>query len=474
MKRLMEVAFAVSILLVGCASGPSASQREVTTEGRTNTGTQAASAEPTTLPTETPGWGEAIGETVCLQVEQSYPSVEEQWRDPDPVAEIITPILTDMGITVVRGEKDCDARLSIAFSGEPLGTSYDHLFAEGESYCYTGANVRGEVTLSPVDGEPVTLPISGHQPVAVEIIQYCPQKAQAPFGSAWSRAVLDGLRQLFGPQAVASSLKSDFRPMLEAAADSLAEMGPEGVSILINALDDHHGELRIAAARALQKMGDEAEAGVPALVRALSAADRDLRIAAAEAIEAIGEGAAEAVPLLIDMLAEEDWELRTSAGRALAGIGPAAVEAVPALIGILEHREEEVALRKAAVHALGEIGPGAAQAIPILIAALDDEDVGLRTSIALALHDLRSDNAEAVPALIRALEEDDWGLQAAAAGALGVIGPDALDAVPMLIRRLHNGDPTVRLFVKVALREITGEDFGEDSDAWQRWWDARD
>ena len=44
------------------------------------------------------------------------------------------------------------------------------------------------------------------------------------------------------------------------------------------------------------------------------------------------------------------------------------------------------------------------------------------------------------------------------------------EAVDLLIRSLSGGDDEVRRIASENLARLTGEDFGDDADAWEEWW----
>jgi len=73
----------------------------------------------------------------------------------------------------------------------------------------------------------------------------------------------------------------------------------------------------------------------------------------------------------------------------------------------------------------------------------------------------------AVQPLIEALNSRQASVRWSAASILGELG--AKQAIPDLIERLR--DDEIRSGVVEALHHITGEDFGEDYDAWKRWLD---
>lgn len=70
---------------------------------------------------------------------------------------------------------------------------------------------------------------------------------------------------------------------------------------------------------------------------------------------------------------------------------------------------------------------------------------------------------------IEALTDDDWQVRAAAATEVEVIGARAAKAVPVLIQMLTAECWVERRAAADALEAITGQDFGLDVFAWQRW-----
>lgn len=91
--------------------------------------------------------------------------------------------------------------------------------------------------------------------------------------------------------------------------------------------------VRETAADSLGRIGD---AAVPELVIALEDPDRDVRAQAARALARMGPQAEDAIPALIEALDDDDKEVRQGAARALGQIGPLAEEAVPALVQALK------------------------------------------------------------------------------------------------------------------------------------------
>jgi hypothetical protein len=116
---------------------------------------------------------------------------------------------------------------------------------------------------------------------------------------------------------------------------------------------------------------------------------------------------------------------------------------------LYSHDPKERAL---AAISLGEIGAGATGVIPFLLGLLDDNGY-----------------------LVSAKYVKDLGYEVTTPGkeaalALAKMG-NAKPAVESLITALRHKDKTVRTNASGALKEITGQDFGDDPLKWQKWWD---
>ncbi len=243
-------------------------------------------------------------------------------------------------LEVVAEGTPCEATLTIAFTGEPLGAFYEGAPAPG--VCYNGAEINGQMSLTVPGGAPLTLPISGDVPAPPTVFG-CADKTDAPFDRAWPTPVLSRLAEVWGIQALLNAVGDEDEYVREAAADALGEMGPEAkdaVPALIQTLGDGDEHVRRAAADALGEMGPEAKEAVPALLQALEDAEWSVREAAAVALGKIGPEAKEAVAALIQALADEDLSVRWRAANALRDIGPEAKDAVPALVQALADESE--------------------------------------------------------------------------------------------------------------------------------------
>jgi hypothetical protein len=256
--------------------------------------------------------------TLCLEVQQSYPEIEEEVSEP--IGETVQRILDGMGLQVVATGTPCDATLTVALTGEPVGTSYENTPGE----CYGGAEVNGQMTFTVPGRAPLTLPISGEVSTPL-LVTICADRTEAPFGKAWPMAVLNGLAEVWGIQTLVHALGDEDEYVSQAAARSLGNIGPEEgvVPALIQTMEEHEDpDARASAAEALGKMGPE-EGVVPALIQALD----DVQILTDRRIGP-----------------PEWWSVREAAAKALGEIGPEAVEAVPALIGVLSNKDESQSL----------------------------------------------------------------------------------------------------------------------------------
>jgi len=129
--------------------------------------------------------------------------------------------------------------------------------------------------------------------------------------------------------------------------------------------------------------------------------------------------------------------------------------------------------RRQAAEAMVEIGPEAKEAIPVLIPQLGDEEFMIRRVVAEALAAIGPET-EDLPALTRALQDEDYWVRTFIAEALGTMGAEAKEAVPVLIQALRDASWESEREAEIdALKIITGQDFGEDADAWQQWWEKQ-
>lgn len=124
---------------------------------------------------------------------------------------------------------------------------------------------------------------------------------------------------------------------------------------------------------------------------------------------------ADGEPALLAALHDESEIVRRSAALALV-----ALDKVPGLSAVVAGSRHGHAVRTQAAHGLREHGELATEAIPALLSLLRDPNI-------------------------------NWRSHAAAAGALASIGESA---IPALVQVFEHGEPRLRYFVAVALKEL--------------------
>jgi hypothetical protein len=391
MKRrpfLLLVLTSLVSAALACGQTPTPSPTPIPTQGPT----------PTPLPVQAPGWEGITLQTLCLEVEQSFPDAPEDRKEvvTPKIGETTQRVLSRLGLRFA--EADCDADLLITMTGQASSANY-----LGAGRCYEGAEVSGEIQLSASGRTPLTVTMSRSRPLPSAIASsYCAKEPyEAPFPLIWPQALLDGLSQLWGPHVPLSTIRDDEWMISSAALQVLAGMGPvEGaVPAIIQVLEsDEWFTVRASAARALGAMGAE-EGVIPTLIGVIEDEDEDssVRMGAIGALGVIGPEATEAIPAIIHVLLKEnDVVLSPLAAETLGQIGPQSPEVIPALIQALEG--EWHSIRQSAAKGLGMIGPQAMEAVPNLIHALEDEaevvrEASVEALIAITGQDLGADAA---------------------------------------------------------------------------------
>lgn len=128
--------------------------------------------------------------------------------------------------------------------------------------------------------------------------------------------------------------------------------------------------------------------------------------------------------------------------------------------------DEDPGVRAAAVR--GIANHGSPDLVPLVMDRLVDSDASVRLEAARALQRLH--NPKAVPVLVNALDpekEQDIEVRSEAAIALGQYAqPNVIDA---LIKSLQDENLSMNRGSLIALRTLTGQDFGFDRGAWAAW-----
>jgi hypothetical protein len=461
------------LFFVGCGevrTKPTATPTDIST----STPTTIPTPKPTPTHTPTPSPAQAV-QVICLNVNQDLPL--------EPISRSISRILTGLDLQVVEVETACDATLNLDLTIQALGAFYAHEGSSGSSYCYTGSEIHGQMTLITPGDELWELPIAVYRKPASGRIFTCPKSDEVNFNAIWPEPVLAGLALLWGPQVYVQALNV-FRieEVYTTAAELLEEIGtekvqgatpalllfslrwrgnvwfnyadiPEDISSLIQTLEDKEEswERRVIAARVL--VSKREETATPSFIHVLEDDNLQVRIAAAWALGQIAG----------EVSLQDDW--------------------IPALTAALKDREPWV--RETAAWSLGELW-GEEGVIPALTQAIGDPNLSVRETAIRAippsrLHNTRIDSSVAdalTLALSHALEDETLAdCHYFILRDLEMLGPQAMEAVPVLITHMQGLeekglDPHNHRFVQIreALKEITGQ-YHTDATAWQEWWD---
>lgn len=181
----------------------------------------------------------------------------------------------------------CDGVLHLSLQGEAVAEDYVCLLGKACGHCFTGARVSGELILSRSDRTPWahTFSDSIAPPSA---ISHCPKDPRgAPLDWLWPKAVLDGLRDLWGTPVLSVALDDLDENLRMGAVRVLETPGQEEYTLLVKALKDQSPEIRSRAANALGSQGSQARDLVPGLIEALDDDDRPVRMAVAGALHNI-------------------------------------------------------------------------------------------------------------------------------------------------------------------------------------------
>lgn len=258
--------------------------------------------------------------------------------------------------------------------------------------------------------------------------------------------------------AWAAELKAPGSATRLQAALALGELGPaarEAEAALAVAARDPDPEVRAAAVAALG--ASEGKEAVEALGRALSDDDWFVRLAAAKALQGLGERGRPAVPALVKALSPRDGlkDFRPvrcgEAMVALARIDPRAKEieaGCAVVVGKLlqDERQGSFGARATGARLLAACGPPAASTAPALATLLRDPDGDVRVAAAEALLRIAPEahRAAALGALVEALKSPELLVRRRAAEAVGALGAQAVDALPALRAAAQDVEPEVR------------------------------
>jgi HEAT repeat protein len=158
----------------------------------------------------------------------------------------------------------------------------------------------------------------------------------------------------------------------------LKRIGPEAVPVLSQMVEERDPALRSAVWRTAWHLPTSLRWTVLRNVAWTNAVE--VRVAAARSLAILGQEARGAIPALDRALHDKEVRVQVEAAGALGHIGR---DSVPVLMRALE--SGDAAIRHAAAYGLGEAGADAEPAVPLLTRALDDRDQLVRASAAYSL-----------------------------------------------------------------------------------------
>ena len=116
---------------------------------------------------------------------------------------------------------------------------------------------------------------------------------------------------------------------------------------------------------------------------------------------------------------------------------------------------------------MGAAPTGAEDEVEQLIKDLQNESWQIRWDAAAALGETK--DPRAVEPLSVALKDENSYVRMTAARSLGMI--DDPRVIPPLIEALKEESHGVQKNAALSLKMRTGQDFGKDAEAWQKWWE---
>ena len=300
-------------------------------------------------------------------------------------------------------------------------------------------------------------------PEDVDVIESLVSVAVTDDAEQVRAGAVDGLDQI-GTEAVEKLLAEITGRKIEEGADwAVAKR-------FAKALSSDIPELRMAAASALGKLGDES--AVSSLTNALEDPNPKVRRRICIALGSIGH--ASAVPALINRLSDSDGQVRREAAIALSTIGTD--QAFAALTDMMD--ADNPAIRRIAANALGEAGT--AEVVEPLANGLTDPDDAVRSASVYSILELLSnvptqkshsirdrivaelqdaDQATVAP-IVEILDESEQQRQRRnAAWFLGRIVDDPdRKTIDVLVEALESDDTQTSQFAATSLAEIGGEE----------------
>ncbi|MFH1653102.1 MAG: HEAT repeat domain-containing protein [Pseudomonadota bacterium] len=223
---------------------------------------------------------------------------------------------------------------------------------------------------------------------------------------------------------------------------------------LSNDLSDKDFSKRLAAIKALGKLGKHAFITIPNLLILLKDKDSKIVLLAINALGRIAAGATlrGVVEAITDHLHDrKSSEIRAAAALALGRIGKASIRALPDL-RIIVRTDINKNVRHNTAWAIGEMGKAAKAAVDDLLIGLVSHNNG---EAAIALAKVDPNNEKSHTAITKALQNlTDVQLRLDAANALGIINHHSPQSLYPLMVALNDKSPKVRIAAANAIDKL--------------------
>lgn len=322
--------------------------------------------------------------------------------------------------------QDYRAAIALAAIGKPAATGLRELLADPA----TKVNVRAETMMAlgriGKDAEvaiPELLTFLGHSDARLR------EEAIVALGSIGA-AALEPLTEKARDAEPRTRVDA-----IDALGRSLTQ-DPKVVSILITSTEDPSADLRVAAFRALGRIGLTNERLLPLVQRGLQDDQEEVVRAAVDLIMVQRHPLLrQTLPYLMRIIQDGD---SVSARRAAFAVAESGEDALPLLLDALAAPESPVELIAESLVLLGR------EATPRLERELDSPNSRTRRGAALALGAIRPLSAETPNKLAEGLDDADPEVRGAFLKALGDIGPRARSVVSQIRRLLNDTNAATR------------------------------
>jgi len=388
--------------------------------------------------------------TIKIVVQQSY---GEAKGISMPFEEFAKKLLYYAEVTVIEeDDKDYEATLKIQAVGTALRDKYI-----GVGYQYSGAIIEGNI-LYDFPGLPAYKKrFEGNTgcPFTISGIYAIP--SSAPFYQAFEIGFIPGMLELikdiYDINCIIAVLQDNSAKVRKTAVNILGKIGGERVvEPLIFALKDNDRNVRRTAVKALGKIKDSRV--VEALNTALQDEDSSVRGWVIEYLGKIKD--TRSIEPLVYIMKNGERLNRMTAAKVLDKLRWRPKNNEERIFYLIAKEKWDKCVR------MGNL------AVEPLITAMSAKDPRIRGNVIITLSKINDPHA--VKAVIKALKDEDPQIRGVAVVSL-MLKKDPFSVDP-LIALLNDKDKNVRMATAVALKNITGKDFGEDYEKWQKWWEA--